>query len=133
MARHQVVKRHSAKRRMLEFNVVRHHVKKDKERLIRRLEGLVASVGDCVLFLGSRRIGDGYGRLTFRYNGKHVTIDAQRVFLILALHRPIRLGFDAGHTNFCLNKHCVRHLFEQPSGENGREANKRKHGTDTPF
>lgn len=111
----------SKRRRLLEFQVIVEQVKRDKARFIRRLRGLVRSEGACVLFLGSQRY-DGYARMNFRYKGRHVQIDAQRVFLILKLCRQIKLGHDAGHEPCCPHRHCVLHVFEQPVGDNARMA-----------
>jgi len=124
MASHGSRKRSSA-RRLLEFSVILHHVRKNKLRLIRRLQGLVKGDGPHVLFLGSRR-ADGYGRVSFRRpDGRHISIDAQRVFLILALGRQIKLDHDAGHKAECEYRHCVLHLFEQPTAENSLTARAR--------
>lgn len=82
VADHGLVKRHSADRRRYEFAILCDQVRRNKERFIRRLQGMVAVDGGCITFLGSKR-NDGYGRLSFRYKGKHTTIDVQRVFLIL--------------------------------------------------
>lgn len=114
-------------RRRLEFEVIKRQVVRHKERFIRRLQGLVDARPDgCVLFLGSKR-KDGYARMNFvTTRGDHVQVDAQRVFLILALGRPIKIGYDAGHEAFCQHRHCVRHLFEQSMHDNytqkGRQA-----------
>lgn len=132
VARNDVVKRHSADRRRLEFRAIRAMVKRNREGFIRRLQGNVESQGGCVLWLGSiDRYG--YGRMSVYYKKQRVLISVQRVFLILTLCRPIRVNHDAGHTNFCPHKHCVLHLFEQRSVENGREAQAKQHGDGVPF
>lgn len=101
-----------AQARRREFEIIEAAVRKNKERFVRRLQALVRTDGDCVRFLGART-KDGYGRLSFRYGGKHVLIYAHRLFLILRLGRQIRLKHDAGHLDTCPHRDCVRHVFEQ--------------------
>lgn len=106
----------SERRRALEYRVLvgamRH-----RERFISRLQRQVEGAGQCVLFKGSKR-SNGYGRMSFRFNRQHLNIDVHRLFLILMMGRPIRIGFDAGHESGCPFRHCVRHIFEQDLYEN---------------
>lgn len=107
----------SAQRRKLEFNCVLRAVKKDKAAFTRRLQRRVEALPDgCVVYRATT--SDGYPGLTLRHNGEHLYIKAARVFLILKLARPIRIGHDAGHEEFCKRRDCVRHVFEQPTGDN---------------
>lgn len=97
-------------RRALEFAVIVNQVKRNKERFIRRLSRRLVKEGECYVFKGTRD-GNGYARLNFRHvGGRHVTIHAQRVFLILATGAPIPEGYEAGHAKFCKNRACVRHV-----------------------
>ena len=78
---------------------------------------------------------DGYGQITFRHNGRLVSIGAHRVFAILAHCRdPIPLGMDVGHSAGCSSRACVRHLELQPVSHNHLlAANKRNYGHEIPF
>jgi hypothetical protein len=105
--------------RTREYDTILYHVRKNKERFIRRLQGLVREdANGCVLHKGSID-HYGYPRMNFRdRRGRHITIHACRVFLILMLARAIKLGHEAGHT--CHNRRCVRHLTELPYDVNAR-------------
>jgi hypothetical protein len=50
-------------------------------------------------------------------NGQRTTLGAHRVFLILALGRPIRDKYEAGH-HTCHNRLCMRHVEEQTRAYN---------------
>lgn len=120
-------------RRQLEFEVVRHHVKKNKVAFIARLQRNVEVSGDCVLWRGSKK-SDGYARLNFRYKGGHVQIDAHRLFLILQIAQPIPQGFEAGHRAGCPHRNCVRHVFLQHYKDNLAARDNGKETDDTcPF
>lgn len=102
------------KRRQLEFDVVR--VQSRSNRFAARLRKHIQPLDGCFVYNGSRQ--NGYARMNFRHNGKHVSIHAHRVFLIIKLGRPIRIGYDAGHTSECRHRHCVLHVIEQHHTEN---------------
>lgn len=96
-------------RRAKEFAVIVDQVKRRKEAFIKRLEANIVSVGDCLCYTG-RKDHNGYPRLNFKYQGEHITITAARVFLILKLCGPIPLEHEAGHTEECQHRSCVKHL-----------------------
>lgn len=128
--------RHSLRRRRFEFRVLVHHVKKDKPRLIKRLQNMLTEATGpqgCFVWKGSRHYGSppAYGSINFRYHGRHVQIGAHRLFLMLMLQRPIKVGYDAGHT--CNNTMCCRHVTEQKSSANVKDRNERAHGDGVPF
>lgn len=102
-----------AERRALEFEVLVHQVKKNKERLIKRLQGRLTTVGECFVYNGGRDRAGGYPKISFRHNGRHVLIAAVRAFLILKTCAPIPLGFEAGHDCPRHDKGCVRHIALQ--------------------
>ena len=119
----------SATRRQLEYDVLVHHCRKDKERLIRRLAShLHGNAHGCLVYKAAAhdRAG-GYPKISFRYEGQHVLIAACRVFLILKTCAPIPLGFEAGHTcpeaarSTREDKGCVRHLELQHCRENAAD------------
>lgn len=99
-------------RRRLEFDVIRHHVKRDKAGFIARMQRNCMSYGSCVLWTGSTD-ACGYGRMNFRYQGKHVSIHAHRVTLILMLARPLGPGMESGHLPECRDHSCIKHVVEQ--------------------
>lgn len=116
-------RRYSAARRQLEFDTIVHHVRKNKERFIQRLVRNTRYEGGCIVWGSDLNTnGSGYPNVNFRFNGKHVTMQTHRLFVILLIARPIAKGFEAGHT--CGNRRCVRHVLEQPYKENaGGRAN----------
>lgn len=79
-----------------------------KERLIRRLERNTKWEGDCVIWIGTKGSKNGYGRINFKYGGKHVQFSAHAVFMTLMTCRPIPSDKEIDHT--CNNRDCVRHL-----------------------
>lgn len=116
------------RRRKLEFQVVRDQIQRRGSAFYQRIRARLEQCGDCFVYRGSKN-PNGYARVNFKYKGQHVGIDAHRLFLLLKLGRPIRLGFDAGHT--CGKRDCVLHIMEQhytsnaltdPDGENLRPA-----------
>lgn len=119
------------RRRQLEFEVVRDAVRRDKARFIARLEGCVKAVGECQLWTKSA-CPSGYGRTTLWSERlkKNVSIHAHRLFLILKLGRPIRVGYEAGHEAGCVDSLCVRHVEEQHWQENLKQ---QARGNDVPF
>lgn len=120
----------SQARRMLEYQVVFDQVARRKDEFTARIKRRTTITDDgCLIYNGASRRGL-YPRMNFRYNGKHVQIDACRVFLILRLGRPIYIGMEAGHT--CNNTRCVQHLEEITWQENQREKNARQYGYDEP-
>ena len=112
-------------RRQMEYEIIRRQCREHPETFIARLNGLLEWEGDHALFKGSKR-SNGYGRVSFRWRvdgkPKHLCIDAHRLFLILMLRRPIRIGYDAGHMEECPYRHCVKHVFEQPFKANAKQA-----------
>lgn len=125
-------RRGRVERRRAEFAAIQQAVRKNKQRLIRRLQGLVRTDGDCIRFLGSHT-KDGYGRLNFTYKTahsqtRHIQIYAHRAFLILKLGRPIKMDHDAGHEEGCKHRDCVCHVFEQHWTTNSQLAFDKKNG-----
>lgn len=102
----------NAKRRRLEFNAIMDQVRRRKAQFIARLQRRLRQEGHCLVFEDTRD-HKGYARFNVRYKGKHVTIHAHRAFLILQLGRPIRRGFEAGHSEICDRRQCVAHLREE--------------------
>jgi hypothetical protein len=114
---------------MLEFNVIRYHVKRDKARFIARLERNLRHVGECIVATGTAD-RNGYPRMNFRYKGHHVTIHTMRVIAILRNCAPIPAGHDVAHSAFCFNRCCVLHTELQ---HYGRNANTYANRNRTPF
>jgi len=98
----------SPARRLLEFRTVKDQVARDPERLIRRFNRNLLRKGECRLYQGTCD-RNGYPRINFNYKGKHVTILACRVFLILKLCKPIPRGHEAAHVG-CKDRRCVAHV-----------------------
>jgi hypothetical protein len=98
----------SPSRRRMEFEVIRHHVKRNKAKFAARLEQMLEVSGDCLLHRGTRDHG-GYPRINFRYKGQHFSIQVMRVFVILKTCAPIPLGYEAGHVG-CPRRSCIRHV-----------------------
>lgn len=115
-----IKRRGVAKRRSLEFNLVLRRVRKDKAKFIAMLERNTKIEGACVLWTGACR-PSGYGLVGFWHDGEATKIDAQRVFLILALGRPIGPHMEAGHLPECHRRNCVSHVREQHWKENLRQ------------
>ena len=101
-----------AERRRLEFNVVTDQIARRREAFQQRLQRRIRPVGECFCFDGTLD-HKGYARMNFRFKGEHVSIHAHRVFLIMKLGRPIRLGYEAGHLPACEHRTCVAHLREE--------------------
>lgn len=114
--RHAQDRNGSAARRQLEFDVIRHHIRKNKAAFIARLERNCMWEGDCYVWVG-RQDHKGYGRMNFRYNGRHIEIGVHRLFVILKTRAPIPRGMEAGHIG-CKNRLCVRHVELQHYKEN---------------
>lgn len=127
-------------RRKLEFVLILKRVRRDKAKFIAMLQRNVESAGPCVLWTAAKR-PTGYGLVSFWHDGACTKIDAQRLFLILALGRPIKPHHEAGHTEGCHNRHCVRHLEEQHWRDNLKQRDRRQDarqaggqpGPDVPF
>jgi len=107
------------------YGILSEKIKKDKERLITRLIRNLETYENenhtpCQLWKGAKNYS-GYGLINFKYQKRHVQLKVHRVFLVLALKRPIAENMEAGHT--CPNgfRHCVSHLTEQTRTENLRE------------
>ena len=99
----------NAARRQLEFAIVLDQVKRRKEAFIARLSSHIIQRGTCLCYEATKD-HKGYARLNFRHKGKHISIAVQRVFMILKLCKPIPLAHEAGHTEECEHRTCVRHL-----------------------
>lgn len=102
-------RRGDARRRKLEYDVVRDQLQRRKDAFIRRLESHCVPAGDCLIYQGTLD-RKGYARLNFKYKGAHVTIHAHRLFLILQLGHAIPLSYEAGHAKTCSSRACVRHV-----------------------
>ncbi len=120
------------KRRMLEFRVVVDQVKRRKEEFIARLQRNLTAQGECLLY-GGTLDHKGYARLNFRYRGRHVTIHAHRLFLILRQCAPLPKGFEAGHTKGCVSRTCVRHVELQHYRVNAHTNNGETKDNQIPF
>lgn len=117
MALRAKTRRGKISRRKKEFAVVRHHIERRPQAFYAYLLRKVKQVGNCFVWTGSKR-RTGYGRVSLRMNGERYTIDAHRLFLILALGHPIPVGYDAGHRPECKHRNCVLHVFKQRFDEN---------------
>lgn len=87
-------------------------VKRRKAAFIARLSARLRQAGACLLYDGTKD-HKGYARFNVRYKGEVVSIGAHRGFLILSLGRPIRRGYEAGHSEICEHRACVAHLREE--------------------
>jgi hypothetical protein len=110
-----------ARRRRLEFNAIQHQIRTRKDAFTKRLQGRIQPVNGCLCYRATLD-HKGYARLNVRYKGKHVTIHAHRLFLILKLGRPIRRGYEAGHLPECEHRTCVLHLREEHYSSNASTA-----------
>lgn len=119
-------------------------VKRRKEAFILRLQKNLKSEGTCLSYTGATRggrSGPGYPTTGFRVpgqsNGKdrgRVQIGVHRLFLILLLYRPIRKGYEAGHTCPRNDRSCVVHVQEMTHKENMRRVGEfRRYGENCPF
>lgn len=126
---------HNRARRLIEFRAVVHAVKRDKPAFIKRLQARCTALNNgCVVYRGGKK--DGYPVMTFWHKKKTLTITAARVFLILKTCRPIPVGHDAGHEEWCPHRECVRHVEVQNSDHNSALASVPKHqrpSLDVPF
>lgn len=118
----------SASRRRLEFEVVHDQLTRRREAFTARLERWVRPAGECRIWIGKPAASNDYRVISFKYKGKHVVIAVQRLFLIMKLGRPIRLGYEAGHT--CGDHTCVVHLEEQHYKDNLLERDQRARNRD---
>lgn len=99
----------NAERRAFEYAVIMDQIERRREEFMQRLSRHVERRGDCMCYLGTVD-HKGYARLSFRYQGLHVSIHAHRVFLIIKTRAPIPLGYEAGHTHECQRRTCVKHV-----------------------
>lgn len=116
----------SARRRRLEFDVVMDQVRRRKDAFEQRLQRNLETRGECLCYRGTRD-HKGYARLNLSYKpderpARIVTVHAHRLFLILKLRRPIRRGFEAGHTDECAHRTCVMHVAEEHYSSNAATA-----------
>lgn len=105
----------------LEFDVITHHVKRDKAAFIARLKKHTRQEGDCVVWTGNKD-SSGYPRMSFRIPNaprekSHIKIRVHRIAVILTTGAPIPSGHQAGHYE-CFNPLCIRHVKAQPKEEN---------------
>lgn len=107
-----------------EFDLVAHHVRKDKERFIQRLQRNVEVDGECVVWVGARN-NKGYARMNLRApGGAHRQLTVHRVFAILATKAPIPYGHEVDHV--CQRRDCVRHLQVITAKRNKQLVHERK-------
>lgn len=123
--RHGQSRMGNAQRRLLEYAVVCYHVKRDKQAFVTRLQRNLNPSGECLIWAGTLD-PKGYGRVSFRFNGRHVLIGVHRVFAILKNCGPIPLGMEAAHGSECTSRACVRHVSLQHYKENAATWPKRK-------
>lgn len=111
-------RRGSKRRREAEFKIVQWQCQ-NNPRFAARLQGRLKRVNGCVLYDASLT-SSGYARVTVWDAAKKKTdmIHAHRLFLILKLGRPIKLGYDSGHHPLCGHRNCVLHIEEQHYSEN---------------
>lgn len=116
--RHDQDRNGNPERRRKEFLAVQDQIRRRKEAFIARLERRIEPRGECRCYKGSLD-HKGYARLTLSYKPdpkkprEVVVIGAHRLFLLLSLQRPIREGYEAGHTEKCEHRTCVAHLREE--------------------
>lgn len=94
-------------------------------QIVRRFNGLLAPLGDCLLWQGRLQTG-GYGQFEFHsgYGAVRVVALAHRIALTLKLKRDIADGFYACHARECPNRHCCApsHLYEGTARDNVLDA-----------
>lgn len=122
---------------MTEFELVVRQIKLHKERFIQRLLRNIRTEGDCFLWTGKQaggRSGPGYPAMNLwdPEEKAHVRVQVHRLFVMLAIKRPIKKSHEAGHF-MCHNRLCVRHVEEQTRRYNRGEANGRRARADCPF
>ena len=102
----------------MEYAVLKKQIATDKERFIQRLQRNVMSTScGCVIWLGGAD-RDGYCRMNFRHNSKHLHLMVHRVFYTLMTREPIPLNIEIDHT--CRNRECVLHLAPVSGAMNKR-------------
>jgi len=121
-----------AARRKLEFAVVCDQVRRRKPQFTARLQRHLRADGGCLLYAGTLD-HKGYARINFKYGGRHVSIGAHRVFLILKICKPIPLEFEAGHEPGCKSRCCVRHVALQHYKSNAVTNGQKAARADVPF
>lgn len=114
------------KKNQIEYEIVKEQVLKNKGRFLSRLSRNLSQVGDCLVWTGATQ-KNGYGRMNFRWRGKHVQLMVHRVFGVMFDHGPIPDGYHVDHC--CFNILCVKHLEVVPYQENlKRRDDRRKNG-----
>lgn len=98
-----------ARRRKLEFDAVRDQLARRRAQFMARLKRRLEERDGCMCYRGTLD-HKGYARLSVKFEGKHLSIHAHRLFLILKLGRPIRRGYEAAHS--CGVRPCVKHVSE---------------------
>lgn len=109
---------------MTEYSILVSQIRKDKERLIQRLSRNISAQGDCKVWTGCSN-NDGYPKISFRVNGRHVQVYVHRLFFVLKSAEPISLNMEIDHT--CHNRKCVNPAHMQlVSGSMNKRRRKRK-------
>lgn len=124
-------------RRLAEWAVIEDQLRRNREAFIARLQRLVRVDGDCRTWTGAPD-ANGYARLCFYVPGQRrrgrqprkFFIGVHRLFLMLALKRPINEGMEAGHYE-CHNRLCVKHVIEQTKQENLQHRDARRKEKET--
>jgi hypothetical protein len=127
----------SAARRRLEFATVAGQVRRDKQRLIDRINRHCRMQNGCYVWVAGKNPGNDYPQMNFRHKGKVIKINVPRVILILKLCAPIPMNIEAGHASGCANRACILHIEPQHWKQNLLERDerngKRKQTADAPF
>lgn len=111
---------------MKEYMVIKNQIAINKERFIQRLQRNVMKLScGCIIWLGGSD-RDGYCRMNFRHNGKHLHLMVHRVFYTLMSKEPIPVNIEIDH--ICGNRACVYHLYPV-SGAMNKRLRDRRHGT----
>ena len=76
----------------------------NKEKLIARLSRNLVRSGQCWIWTGAKD-HDGYPKMNFRHDGKHVQVYVHRVFFVLREGRDPSEGMELDHK--CQNPACV--------------------------
>lgn len=105
---------------------MRDQVRRRKDAFIARLQRQLRNVGRCIVSI-STADHNGYPRMGFKFQGRHVNIHVMRVIAILRNFGPIPEGYEVAHIEGCAVRACVYHTELQhysrnavtdPKGEN---------------
>lgn len=86
------------------LEILKHHISKNKDGFIKRLESRIVKVNGCWEFCGARKTG-GYTSLNFRYSKRHYQIKAHRLMWVLVNCRDIPEGMEVDH--ICYSPACI--------------------------